>query len=461
MLFDETKNGISAYEVPPTYNVKMHWICPEKHEFLKSPREVIRTKGICFECNSLAFKFPELKKYFSQNNPMTFESLSYGSNKKVNWVCDAGHEYGQTISHKTGHGLGCPFCSGRYATKENNLALAYPAIAKQFDAVKSRETADQVTPKSNRLMWWNCDEGHSYQTTPAKKTREDLPYGCPFCSGYQVDSTNSLEALFPVLAKEFDAVRNGVTADKINHGHTKKCFWKCLVAGHSFEMKVNERTRKNYGCPYCSGRYATPQNNFALARPSEVTDFHPTKNAPLTVYTITPKANKKIHWICTKGHEWVTTPKGKKGCPGCTLSATSKIEGFLRDALKANSALTGMHDNNMKLPIKWRTNSTMTVDILGTHDGSNVAIEYDGFYYHSGIHNGDAKGAYLKDAQKTQALLDAGYKVIRIREDNFNGKLPFVKVTHPNLLQLHHKYHNQQHAKSFNKLCEKIKNWLG
>lgn len=460
VMFNELKNGTPASEITPTFNSKMHWICSTGHEFMKSPREVIRTRGLCAECNSLAFKFPELKKYFSPNNPMTFESLSYGSNKKVNWVCDSGHEYGQTISHKTGHGLGCPFCSGRYATKENNLALAYPEIAKQFDAEKSGTTPDQVTPKSNRQMWWNCDKGHSYQCTPAKKTREDLPYGCPFCSGYQIDSTNSLASLYPAIAKEFDEVANGITADKINHGHTKKCFWKCMAAGHSFEMKVNERTRKNYGCPYCSGRYATPQNNFALARPNEVSQFHPTKNAPLTVHTITPKSNKKFHWICDKGHEWVATAGAKQGCPGCNLTATSKIEGFLRDAIRNARILDNVEPFPKRVPVTWRKNSSMSIDIFGTYKGETVAIEYDGYYFHSGIKTGDPKAAYLKDAQKTQALLDAGYKVIRIREDNFNGKLPLVKVAHPNLLQIHHKYHNQQHEKSFSKVCEKIKHWL-
>lgn len=459
-MFNEPKNDTPASEVTPTFNGKMHWICSVGHEFMKSPREVVRTRGLCAECNSLAFKFPELKKYFSRNNPMTFESLSYGSNKKVNWVCKFGHEYGQTISHKTGNGLGCPFCSGRYATKENNLALAYPEIAKQFDAKKSGTTPDQVTPKSNRQMWWNCEKGHSYQCTPAKKTREDLPYGCPFCSSYQIDSTNSLKALFPDVAKEFDEVANGISADEVAPKTTKQYQWKCLAQGHSYASRPADKTTKNLGCPYCSGRYATSTNNFALARPEDAKEFHPTKNDGLTAFDFTPGSNKKVHWICVKGHEWVTTPNAKKGCPGCVLSATSKIESFLRDSLKANSVLTTIEDRSQRLSIRWRNNSTMTVDVLGAFNGQKVAIEYDGYYFHSGIHDGDPKAAYEKDAQKTEALLNAGYKVIRIREHNFNGKLPFVKVNHDNLLQIHHKYHNRQHAKSFDKICDVVKHWL-
>lgn len=460
VMFNETANGVPASEVTPTFNGKMHWICPENHVFIKAPKEVIRTKGLCNECNSLAFKFPELESQYSENNTIAFKDLSYGSNKKVNWVCEDGHEYSQTVDKKTTRNFGCPFCSGRYATKENNLALAYPEIAKQFDAEKSGTTADKVTPKSNLLMWWNCEKGHSYKTSPNKKTREDLPYGCPFCSSYQIDSTNSLQALFPEIAKEFDAVSNGITADEIAPASSKKYKWKCLASGHSYISSPSGKTRKKLGCPYCSGRYATSVNNFAVARPKAAKEFHPTKNGGLTAYDFTPGSNKKVHWICVKGHEWVTSPNAKKGCPGCTLSATSKIEGFLRDALKANSVLTAMEDSTKKLSICWRKNSLMTVDILGIFNGHKVAIEYDGYYFHSGIRDGNPQASYLKDTQKTEALLNAGYKVIRIRESSTNGILPLVDVSHPNLLQIRHRYHNKQNAQSFGDVCRKVSDWL-
>jgi very-short-patch-repair endonuclease len=59
--------------------------------------------------------------------------------------------------------------------------------------------------------------------------------------------------------------------------------------------------------------------------------------------------------------------------------------------------------------------------------GRPTVVEYDGIYWHL-IY----KDRSQQDVAKTEALLAAGYDVIRIRE---NG-LPFIPVTHPNLRQV-------------------------
>lgn len=46
------------------------------------------------------------------------------------------------------------------------------------------------------------------------------------------------------------------------------------------------------------------------------------KNDGLTVFTITSFSGRKIHWICEKGHEWMTTVDARtrrlSGCPYCS-----------------------------------------------------------------------------------------------------------------------------------------------
>ena len=459
-LFNETLNGKTAGEVTPTYGGKMHWTCANGHDFLKSPRETVRTKGHCRDCNSLAFNYPHFRESYHPNNSIPFEIISYGSNKKVQWLCDQGHEYGATVVHRTADGRGCPYCAGRYATKENNLLLAYPEIAKEFDVEKSGTTADQVTPKSNKKMWWKCSVGHSYHVTPNKKTREDLPYGCPFCSGYQIDETNSFGHLFPELVKEFQAEINGVNPYEVPTGRSDCYTWKCEKAGHIFQCSIANRTRRGAGCPYCYGRYPTPQNNLAIIKPDDAKHFHPTKNGTLTAFDFSPSSNKKVHWMCEVGHEWVATPNAKKGCARCVRSATSKVEALLRESISNSGIMDWVKDEGAKLRIQWRNNSSLNVDILATLGDKKFAIEYDGYYFHSGIHSGDRVAAYLKDTQKTQALLDAGYCVIRVREINFNGTLNFLDLDSPRLLQIHHRYNNKLRKDSFNDEIKSIKTWM-
>lgn len=438
----------------------MHWTCLNGHNFLKSPRELVRTKGRCRDCNSLAFNYPHFRESYHLNNSIPFDTISYGSNKKVQWLCDQGHEYGATVVHRTVDGRGCPYCAGRYATKENNLLLAYPEIAKEFDAEKSGTTADQVTPKSNKKMWWKCSVGHSYNVTPNKKTREDLPYGCPFCSGYQINETNSFGHLFPDLAKEFLTAVNGISPYEVPTGRSTRYAWKCEEQGHVFQASIADRTKRNSGCPYCYGRYPTLHNNLAVIKPDDAKHFHPTKNGVFTAYDFTPSSNKKVHWICEVGHEWVAAPNAKKGCARCVRSATSKIEALLRESISNSGIMDWVKDEGAKLRIQWRNNSSLNVDILATLGGKKFAIEYDGYYFHSGIHSGDKAAAYLKDTQKTQALLDAGYCVIRVREINFNGTLNFLDLDSPRLLQIHHKYNNKLRKDSFDDEIKSIKTWM-
>jgi very-short-patch-repair endonuclease len=458
--FNEEKNGMTTDNVVPTFGRRVYWTCSNGHEYLKTVADNVKSNGYCKACTSLGFRFPELEKYYHADNPIPFHEISAGANKKVKWTCDNEHTYEQLVAHKTLRNQGCPFCAGRYATPDNNLLQAYPKIAKEFDAVKNGIGPDQVTPRSNQKMWWKCTQGHSYDASVNKKTREDLVYGCPYCSGYRIDNTNSFGVLFPELASEFLSEENGVDPYKVPCGRSDRYKWKCTKAGHLFKASISARTTKGAGCPYCYGRYATPDNNLAVLKPEHAKQFHPTKNHPLTPSTITASSNRMIHWICEDGHEWTATPNAKQGCGRCSMSSTSKIEQHLKAAIVAAGVLTLDTVENHKLKIKWRKNSTMTVDIVGKHHHRNVVVEYDGYYYHSGIMSGDRAGAYKKDAQKTQALLDAGYHVVRIREINFNGVLPLVDIKHPNLLQIHYRYKNTDTAKDFKAVIKEINGWL-
>jgi hypothetical protein len=61
------------------------------------------------------------------------------------------------------------------------------------------------------------------------------------------------------------------------------------------------------------------QTNRPLAR-----KWHPTMNAPLTPWHVTPSSHKKVWWVCGKGHEHrerVIDRYRRGGCPVCTLRA--------------------------------------------------------------------------------------------------------------------------------------------
>jgi hypothetical protein len=74
---------------------------------------------------------------------------------------------------------GCPFCCGRWASKENNLAVVNPKLAKEWHPRKNIGlTPFNVTPRSGKKVWWRCKEGHEWQARISNRSRG---VGCPRC----------------------------------------------------------------------------------------------------------------------------------------------------------------------------------------------------------------------------------------------------------------------------------------
>ena len=65
---------------------------------------------------------------------------------------------------------------------------------------------------------------------------------------------NSLAEVHPELIMEWSEKNLPLTTDDITYGSNKKVWWKCRH-GHSWSMKINERTILNKGCRICEQEY--------------------------------------------------------------------------------------------------------------------------------------------------------------------------------------------------------------
>jgi DNA-directed RNA polymerase subunit RPC12/RpoP len=125
---------------------------------------------------------PKLVKMWHpvKNGKLTPVKVTPGSHRKVWWKCGEGHEWQATIANRAENG--CPYCSGRRASKEYNLSVTNPELVKQWHPVKNGDlTPGKVTPGSSRKVWWLCDKGHEWQTNIAGRAIKKN--GCPYCSG--------------------------------------------------------------------------------------------------------------------------------------------------------------------------------------------------------------------------------------------------------------------------------------
>jgi glutaredoxin len=126
---------------------------------------------------------------------------------------------------------------------------------------------------------------------------------------------------YPHLVKEFDFEKNQpLTPKNLLHSSHKKVWWKCLKK-HEWFAVVGNRTILGRSCPYCSGHKLTKENTLEYLFPKVAKEWHPTKNGNLKPEDVAKSSNKKVWWLCSKGHEWLAVVSNRttltSNCPHC------------------------------------------------------------------------------------------------------------------------------------------------
>ena len=360
------------------------------------------------EFRSLATEKPELVKEWhpTKNGDLSPFDVSYGSGKKVWWICSKGHEWEAVICNRV-IGRGCPVCTGkRTLVGYNDLFTLRPDIAKQWHTTKNNNlTPQDVTVKSNKKVWWKCEQGHEWQAIVADRTSGK---GCPICAGKKtLAGFNDLATLYPEIAKQWNFLKNGeLNPQNVTAGSNKNVWWKCRK-GHEWRANIVDRVNGN-GCPYCSGRFAIEgENDLSSLFPSLVNEWDFEKNGSLYPQNVKPKSNKKVWWKCEQGHSWQATVLDRVNGSGCPRCQSESKTSFPEQAILYYLSKFFQAENRYKLDKK-------EIDIYLPQ--YKIGIEYDGLYFHN------SPESEKREKAKKAALNAKGVRLIRIKESNVNER---------------------------------------
>ena len=244
---------------------RVWWQCPKGHAWQADVFSRVSRGAGCPYCagrrpaageSDLAVRYPALAAQWhpEKNGDLTPQQVTPGSHRKVWWRCERGHEWRAMVKSRAA-GTGCPVCAGRAVCPgENDLATRYPALAAQWHPTKNGAlTPAQVSPCSNRRVWWVCQRGHAYPAVVAARTRAGS--GCPYCAGRKVlPGFNDLGTLAPRVAAQWHPTLNGaLTPADVTAGSRKKVWWRC-DEGHVWQAAIYSRTGgRQCGCPVCAG----------------------------------------------------------------------------------------------------------------------------------------------------------------------------------------------------------------
>ncbi|MCR5593370.1 MAG: zinc-ribbon domain-containing protein [Saccharofermentans sp.] len=197
---------------------------------------------------SLLDECPELIKSWSPNNSIRPEDVSAGSNRKVLWICDKGHEWSASVKNRVIAGSGCPYCEHRAVLEGyNDLLTTNPNVAKSWSPNNSIKPTT-VSSLSNKTVLWICSKGHEWKARIADRT---AGHGCPYCAGQRVwKGFNDLNTTHPDLCEGWSDRNQNLSPTTITSKNTSNVWWRCSKCGNEFKAVVSARVKGRI-CPHC------------------------------------------------------------------------------------------------------------------------------------------------------------------------------------------------------------------
>ncbi|MDC1386348.1 zinc-ribbon domain-containing protein [Candidatus Thioglobus sp.] len=352
-----SKNGeLTPNDITHGSDKKVWWLCSEGHSYDAAISKRTRKKRIydtgtrlkkegptgCPYCtgqkvgedNNLLAVFPEIAKEWhpTKNGDFIPADITYGSTKKVWWLCSKGHSYDAAINSRTNRKSGCPKCSNQSSEPEIRILSELKWL---FDDVKSRYKLDGIEidiflPTINVGIEYDGKYWHKdIEATDLKKNK--------FLLSNNINLIRVRQHPLKPLTKD-DLLVNKILKKTDLDEILKKI---APFADSSIKEKigsylnkysfVNEELFKTYRSYFPS---PFPENSLLKTHPFPSSEWDYEKNHPLRPENFSFGSDTKAWWLCPKGHSYDAAIKNRTnkdnltGCPYCSGNKTLNLDLF-------------------------------------------------------------------------------------------------------------------------------------
>lgn len=267
----------------------------------------------------------------------------------------------------------------------------------------------EITLGSHKQIWWKCPKcGYKWSQAVVDISRNRIESYCPSCTNrVLIKGKNDLASNYPEIAKEWDFSKNkNLTPENVTFKYCKKVWWICSE-GHSYEQRIDNRTLRHTGCPYCSSTWVLKGfNDLATTDPNLAKEWHLSKNEGLTPYDVTANSTKKVWWLCPVGHEYMRSIHQRHATyTNCPVCDSRKRTSFPEQAIYFY--LKQLYPDTIS---RHKIKGTMELDIY--IPSIHFAVEYDGARWHK------TEDSHNREIKKYQFCKEQGITLIRIKEKN-------------------------------------------
>lgn len=191
------------------------------------------------------------------------------------------------------------------------IPTTHPHLLDEWDYEKNDRLPESVGSGAGHV-WWICKEGHSYSMAVHNKIKGKR---CPICYGTLViPGVNDLGSKYPELIVDYSTV-NPKKISEVFFKYGLALLWTCTEE-HTYRRTVELKLRKSY-CPYCSNeKLLEGYNSLFMTHPELIEEWSPRNTSD----------PEKLFWLSGETAYWI--------CADCDYEFESKIS---RRAKKENS----------------------------------------------------------------------------------------------------------------------------
>ena len=397
---------------------KIWWICDKGHEWESNVYNRAHGKNGCPICanrmvldgfNDLNTKFPDIAKQwnYKKNGDLKPSQVTYGSGKKVWWICDRGHEWESSINNRT-MGKNCPYCSRDTQTSFPEQAIyyyskkAFKEVYNRYkdkyeidiyikdistgieydgrffhDNQKSRETekvkekyfenkgitiyrikenSQTISKEKNELyLYYDYDNGKNLTSVLKELFSKLLVHNIDIdVNRDYIDiqeqyissiKENSILKANPELCSEWNYIKNkSITPDMISYSSAKKVWWTCPICKNDYIASVYSRYNGTT-CPYCTNRILVKgENDLTTTNPELAKEWNYKKNT-IKPTDVVAGGKNKVWWICSNcGYEWQAALFARNNGAGCPVCTNRILISGKNDLATTNPELLNEWD---------------------------------------------------------------------------------------------------------------------
>ena len=235
---------------------------------------------------------------------------------------------------------------GNKADERNRLIVLYPEIAAQWHpTLNAGLSLEEISPHSNKKVYWLCERGHTFEKTPDKRVAGQ---GCPYCSNRRLlVGYNDLETRYPQIAAEWDPENNEGTPRDYTFRAMYKAHWICSKCGNRWEASIRDRVDAKYQtCPVCTlAKRGETKHKAALQKSGHITDpvllaewdYEKNERGP---EDYTPACNEEVFWICSKcGYHFKAVVENRVTRRSCACCSGKVVVPGVNDLATTHPAL--------------------------------------------------------------------------------------------------------------------------